>query len=84
MKPKTLVSGYSYYYPEVLTHKCLKKVQYRFLIQISPHYREYQLTATDAPAPIRNANGNFQFNFSKQNREWLSLLRMYIRKDMNW
>ena len=23
----------------MLTHKCLKKVQYRFLIQISPHYR---------------------------------------------
>lgn len=43
-----------------------------------------QLTATDAPATDTDANGNFQFNFSKQNREWLSLLRMYIRKDMNW
>ncbi len=43
--PSVLLSllfyGYSYYYPEVLTHKCLKKVQYRFLIQIGPHYREY-------------------------------------------
>lgn len=43
-----------------------------------------QLTATDAPATDTDANGNFSSTSANKNREWLSLLRMYIRKDMNW
>lgn len=65
MKTKTLVSGYSYYYPEVLTHKCLKRYSTDFNSNKSP-LPGVQLTATDAPATDTDASGNFQFNFSKQ------------------
>ena len=40
-----------------------------------------QLTATDAPATDTGISSSTSAN---RNREWLSLLRMYIRKDMNW
>lgn len=43
-----------------------------------------QLTATDAPPPIRMPAGISSSTSANRNREWLSLLRMYIRKDMNW
>ena len=43
-----------------------------------------QLTATDAPATDTDASGISSSTSANRNREWLSLLRMYIRKDMNW
>ena len=34
--------------------------------------------------PIRMPTGISSSTSANKNREWLSLLRMYIRKDMNW